>query len=167
MSSATPVMTWSAFSAHQFLITSVFPTGSSSPKYRSAVDCEITTEKDYMKKLAAKVFSIKGKMIKIAYPQELFEKGNAPNILSSIAGNIFGMKAVKNLRLEDIKIPKEILNSFSRPKYWIKIIIKIIKITDKPLLGTIVKPKLGLKTIDHASVSYDSWIGVCDICKDD
>ena len=49
---------------------------------------------DYVKQLRAKVFSIKGNWIKIAYPQELFEYDNVPNILSSIAGNIMGMKAV-------------------------------------------------------------------------
>ena len=128
---------------------------------------ELSTEEDYMKKLAAKVFSIKGKNVKIAYPVGLFEKGNAPNILSSIAGNIFGMKAVKNLRLEDIKIPKEILNSFEGPKYGIKGIRKMMRVKTRPLLGTIIKPKLGLKTRDHARVAYDAWIGGCDIVKDD
>jgi ribulose-bisphosphate carboxylase large chain len=128
---------------------------------------ELTTEKDYMKKLAAKVYSIKGNLVKIAYPSQLFEKGNAPNILSSIAGNIFGMKAVKNLRLEDIKIPKSILNSFYGPKYGIKGIRKIMKVKNRPLLGTIVKPKLGLKTRDHAKVAYDAWVNGCDATKDD
>jgi len=128
---------------------------------------ELTTEKDYMKNLAAKVFSIKGNWVKIAYPSALFEKGNAPNILSSIAGNIFGMKAIKNLRLEDIKIPKEIINSFYGPKYGIKGIRKLMKIKNRPLLGTIIKPKLGLKTKDHAKVAYDAWLGGCDIVKDD
>lgn len=128
---------------------------------------ELTTEKKYMQKLAAKVFYIKGNFVKIAYPCELFEKGNAPNILSSIAGNIFGMKIVKNLRLEDIKIPKEILNSFLGPKYGIKGIRKMMKVKSRPLLGTIIKPKLGLKTKDHANVAYDAWVGGCDVVKDD
>lgn len=128
---------------------------------------EVKSEKDYVKKLAAKVFSIKGNYVKIAYPSGLFEKANAPNILSSIAGNIFGMKIVKNLRLEDIKIPKEILNSFCGPKYGIEGIRKILKIYDRPLLGTIIKPKLGLKTKDHAYVAYDAWKGGCDLVKDD
>lgn len=128
---------------------------------------EVKSEKDYVRKLAAQVFSIKGNMVKIAYPSELFEKGNAPNILSSIAGNIFGMKIVKNLRLEDIKIPKEILNSFEGPKYGIEGIRKIMKIKDRPLLGTIVKPKIGLRTKDHAYVAYDAWRGGCDMVKDD
>ncbi len=128
---------------------------------------EVSTKKNYVNKLAAKVFSIKGKKVKIAYPSELFEGGNAPNILSSIAGNIFGMKIVKNLRLEDIGIPKKILNSFSGPKYGIEGIRKIMKIPKRPLVGTIIKPKLGLKTLDHAKTAYESWIGGCDIVKDD
>ncbi|MGV8151599.1 MAG: type III ribulose-bisphosphate carboxylase [Candidatus Nanoarchaeia archaeon] len=128
---------------------------------------EVSTEKEYMKKLGAKVFSINGNSVKIAYPQQLFEKGNVPNIMSSIAGNVFGMKIVKNLRLEDIKIPKEILSSFRGPKYGIEGIRKFMKIKDRPLLGTIVKPKLGLNTRDHAYVAYDAWRGGCDLVKDD
>jgi ribulose-bisphosphate carboxylase large chain len=128
---------------------------------------EVKSEKDYVKRLAAKVFSIKRNMVKVAYPSELFEKGNAPNILSSIAGNIFGMKIVKNLRLEDIKIPKDILDSFRGPKYGIEGIRKMMKVYDRPLLGTIIKPKLGLKTKDHAYVAYDAWRGGCDVVKDD
>jgi len=34
-------------------------------------------------------------------------------------------------------------------------------------VGTIIKPKLGLRTPDHAKVAYDAWIGGCDIVKDD
>ncbi len=128
---------------------------------------DVKTKKDYVNKLAAKVFSINGKKVKIAYSSELFEKGNVPNILSSIAGNIFGMKIVKNLRLEDINIPKKILNSFSGPKYGINGIRKMMKIPKRPLIGTIIKPKLGLKTIDHAKTAYEAWIGGCDIVKDD
>jgi ribulose-bisphosphate carboxylase large chain len=132
----------------------------------------VGTEKNYMKKLAAKVFSIKhidskNAFVKIAYPSALFEKGNAPNILSSIAGNIFGMKIVKNLRLEDIQIPKSIVNSFHGPKYGVDGIRKFMKVKDRPFLGTIVKPKLGLNAKDHAKVAYEAWVGGCDFVKDD
>jgi len=121
----------------------------------------------YVEKLKARVFSIKGDFIKIAYPQELFESNNVPNILSSIAGNILGMKAVKTIRLEDISFPKKMINSFSGPKYGINGIRKIMKIQKRPLVGTIIKPKLGLNTKHHAQSAYESWIGGCDIVKDD
>lgn len=127
----------------------------------------VSTEKKYVEKLAAKVFSIKGNMTEIAYPQKLFEKGNAPNILSSIAGNIFGMKVVDNLRLEDISVPKSILKSFYGPKFGIHGIRKFMKVKDRPFLGTIIKPKLGLHAKDHAAVAYQAWLGGCDFVKDD
>lgn len=38
---------------------------------------------------------------------------------------------------------------------------------DRPLVGTIIKPKLGLRPRDHARVAYEAWIGGCDIVKDD
>ena len=127
----------------------------------------LTTEKPYMQKLAAKVFEIKGKHIKIAYPIELFELDNVPNIMSSVAGNIFGLKDIKNLRFEDIQFPDKILKAFKGPEYGIEGIRKILKVYNRPLVGTIVKPKLGLNTKDHAKVAYDAWIGGCDIVKDD
>lgn len=128
---------------------------------------KVGTQKAYVNKLGARVFSVKGKIVKIAYPEELFEGNNAPNILSSIAGNVFGMKAVKGLRLEDVHFPKNIINSFKGPKYGIEGIRKIMNVYNRPFLGTIVKPKLGLNTKDHAKVAYDAWIGGCDFVKDD
>ena len=128
---------------------------------------ELTTTKPYVEKLAAIVFNIEGNTAKIAYPNELFEAGNMPNILSSVAGNVFGLRALKNLRLNDINFPEKLLDGFKGPKYGIKGIRKLLKIYDRPLVGTIIKPKLGLKTADHARVAYEAWLGGCDIVKDD
>ena len=128
---------------------------------------ELTTIKHYVKKLAAHVFSIKGNDVKIAYPIELFEEENMPNILSSIAGNVFGLKTLKNLRLNDIYFPPQLIKNFKGPKYGIEGIRKLLKVNARPLVGTIIKPKLGLKTADHAEVAYEAWLGGCDIVKDD
>ena len=128
---------------------------------------ELSTVKPYVLKLAAHVFSIEGSNVKIAYPLQLFESGSMPNILSSVAGNVFGLRALKNLRLNDILFPRELIRSFKGPKYGIKGIRKLLKVNDRPLVGTIIKPKLGLKTVDHAKVAYDAWVGGCDIVKDD
>jgi len=128
---------------------------------------ETTTTKPYVKRLAAKVFEIRGNEIKIAYPLDLFEPGNMPNILSSVAGNVFGMKNLKNLRLNDIHFPEKLLRGFKGPKFGISGIRKLLGIPKRPLIGTIIKPKIGLKTEDHAKVAYDAWIGGCDIVKDD
>jgi len=128
---------------------------------------ELTTIKPYVEKLAARVFSIDGNNIRIAYPIELFEHGNMPNILSSVAGNVFGLRALKNLRLNDIHLPMELVRSFRGPKYGIGGVRELLGVKDRPLVGTIIKPKLGLKTEDHAKVAYDAWAGGCDVVKDD
>ncbi len=128
---------------------------------------ELTTEKAYVEKLAAHVFNINGNSVKIAYPMHLFEPGNMPNILSSVAGNVFGLKTLRNLKLRDISFPSELVKSFKGPKYGIEGIRKLLDVYDRPLIGTIIKPKLGLKTSDHAKVAYEAWVGGCDIVKDD
>jgi len=128
---------------------------------------ELTTVKPYMMGLAAKVYAIEGNVIKVAYPSELFEPGNMPNILSSVAGNVFGLDAISGLRLNDIRIPQSLLEGFHGPKYGIEGVRKLLGVHDRPLVGTIIKPKLGLRTEDHANVAYEAWKGGCDIVKDD
>jgi ribulose-bisphosphate carboxylase large chain len=128
---------------------------------------ELTTTKPYVEKLAARVYSLVENVAKIAYPMELFEPGNMPNILSSISGNVFGLRTLMNLRLNDASFPDRLTRSFKGPKYGVEGIRRLMKVFDRPLVGTIIKPKLGLKTKDHAKVAYEAWSGGCDIVKDD
>jgi len=128
-----------------------------------------TIKKRITKKLSPKIFYInsKNKRVRIAYPLELFELGNLPEIMSSVGGNIFGMKSVKGLLWEDVTLPKKMLKSFKGPKYGIKGIRKMLKVKKRPLLGTIIKPKVGLNEKEHAKVAYEAWVGGCNIVKDD
>ena len=51
----------------------------------------------------------------IAYDIDLFEGNSIANLTASIIGNVFGMKAVKALRLEDMRIPVAYLKTFQGP----------------------------------------------------
>jgi len=115
----------------------------------------------------AKAYEIETDMVKVAYPIELFEPGNMPQIISSIAGNIFGMKAIQNLRLEDIRWPQKLARSFRGPLLGTAGIRKIFRVRDRPLTATVPKPKLGLTAREHARVGYHAWIGGIDLLKDD
>lgn len=128
-----------------------------------------TLTKKMKKRLHARVFSLNSRtgIAKIAYPPGLFEAGSIPQLLSSVAGNVFGMKEVKNLRLLDINFPNRYIRSFKGPRHGIQGIRRILKVRKRPLLGTIVKPKLGLGERQHASVAEQAWLGGCDIVKDD
>jgi len=128
-----------------------------------------TMNKWVARKLKPHVFYISKKTgeVRIAYPSELFEAGNMPQIYSAVAGNIFGMSAVKNLRLQDIHFPKSIMNRFAGPKFGIEGVRRLLKIKKRPLVGTIIKPKVGLDEKNHARVAYEAWTGGLDIIKDD
>ncbi len=128
-----------------------------------------TVNKKTQKKITPKVYYLDKKNLRcrIAYPIELFELGNLPEILSSVGGNIYGMKCVKGILWEDIRIPRKMLKSFQGPRFGIKGIRKYLGVYNRPLIGTIVKPKVGLNEKEHAKVAYESWIGGCDIVKDD
>lgn len=130
---------------------------------------QVTTSTKNCDNISAKVYAldIKNRIFKIAYPLDLFEPGNMPQILSSIAGNIFGMKIVDNLKLLDIHFPDKIINSFKGPEQGIIGVRRKLNIIDRPLVGTIVKPKVGLLPKEQAKVAFNAWYGGCDIVKDD
>jgi ribulose-bisphosphate carboxylase large chain len=128
-----------------------------------------TMNKHIGKTLTPKVYYLdeKNKRCRIAYPLELFELGNLPEIMSSIGGNIYGMKSAEGLRWEDVTIPEKMLKSFHGPRFGIEGIRKYLGVYNRPLVGTIVKPKVGLTSEEHAKVAYNSCKGGCDIVKDD
>nr|VDS11111.1 RuBisCO long chain, Form III-b [uncultured Candidatus Pacearchaeota archaeon] len=121
----------------------------------------------HVKKVAAKVFEAKGEWIKIAYPEEHFEEGNMSQILASIAGNVFGMKAVGALRLEDMQFTKKIIKSFPGPQFGRNGVRNIFKEYKRPLMLSVAKPKVGLTTKEHVEVGRQIWEGGLDLLKDD
>ncbi|MEK6829420.1 MAG: type III ribulose-bisphosphate carboxylase, partial [Nanoarchaeota archaeon] len=110
---------------------------------------------------------VEGNYAHIAYPRDLWEKGNMPQLLSGIAGNIFGMKALKNLRLVDVSLPEEYLKSFPGPNLGISGIRKYFKVYDRPITGAVPKPKVGFSAEEHAKIGYETWMGGFDCVKDD
>jgi len=128
---------------------------------------EVTTMRPRIRKLMAKTCRIDRSLLTVAYPIRLFEPGNMPQIISSIAGNIFGMKAIRNLRLEDIRWPNELTESFRGPTFGIEGIRRILRVKKRPLTATVPKPKLGLTAKEHAEVGYEAWVGGIDLLKDD
>lgn len=128
-----------------------------------------TLQDRIFKKLAAKVIYVneKKKIIKIAYPLELFERGNIPQFLATAAGNIFSMKKIKRLRIEDISFPEKYVNSFLGPQTGLKGIKKIYGIKNRPIVGCIIKPKVGLSPKETADLAYKVFSNGVDLIKDD
>lgn len=120
-----------------------------------------------MKSLMATAYEVQGNYVKVAYPADLWENGNVPQLLSGIAGNIFGMKALKNLRLIDVSLPQDYLKYYKGPNLGIAGLRKYFKVYDRPLTGAVPKPKVGFSSEEHAKIGYETWMGGFDLVKDD
>ncbi|MFG1854973.1 form I ribulose bisphosphate carboxylase large subunit [Actinomadura geliboluensis] len=103
----------------------------------------------------------------IAYDLDLFEEGSIANLTSSIIGNVFGFKALKALRLEDMRIPTPYVKTFQGPAHGIVMEREYLGKFGRPLLGATVKPKLGLSARNYGRVVYEALRGGLDFTKDD
>jgi ribulose-bisphosphate carboxylase large chain len=103
----------------------------------------------------------------IAYDIDLFEEGSIANLTASIIGNVFGFKAVKALRLEDMRIPFAYLKTFQGPATGVIVERERLNKFGRPLLGCTCKPKLGLSGKNYGRVVYEGLKGGLDFLKDD
>jgi ribulose-bisphosphate carboxylase large chain len=103
----------------------------------------------------------------IAYELDLFEEGSLANLTASIIGNIFGFKAVKALRLEDMRFPVALLKTYQGPATGLIVERERMDKFGRPLLGATVKPKLGLSGKNYGRVVCEGLKGGLDFLKDD
>jgi ribulose-bisphosphate carboxylase large chain len=103
----------------------------------------------------------------IAYECDLFEEGSIANLTASLIGNVFGFKAVKALRLEDMRLPFGYLKTFLGPATGVIVERERLDVFGRPLLGATVKPKLGLSGKNYGRVVYEGLRGGLDFLKDD
>lgn len=128
-----------------------------------------TLDKEIFDKYSGKVVDINGKKIVVAFPVDDFsiDIGGVPQILSVIAGNLFGLSEAQGIRLEDVQFPNSVLKEFKGPKFGIDGLRDVLDRPEKPLVGTIVKPKIGLSPKQMADYVYECGIGGLTNGKDD
>jgi len=145
--------------------------GESSTATWTVVWTDLLTACDVYRAKAFKVDTVPGAADQffgfIAYECELFEEGSIANLTASIIGNVFGFKAVKALRLEDMRIPYAYLKTFQGPATGLIVERERLDKFGRPLLGATVKPKLGLSGKNYGRVVFEGLKGGLDFLKDD
>jgi len=130
----------------------------------------VQTETDFSHTMDALVYKVdlKKELVWIAFPWRLFDRGgNIQNILTYIVGNVLGMKQINALKLLDVWFPPAMLEQYDGPSYTLDDMKKYLGIKNRPVLGTIIKPKMGLTSAEYAEVCYDFWVGGGDFVKND
>ena len=103
----------------------------------------------------------------IAYPIDLFEEGSVVNVFTSLVGNVFGFKAIRTLRLEDVRFPLAFVKTCGGPPNGIQVERDKMNKYGRPMLGCTLKPKLGLSAKNYGRAAYECLRGGLDFTKDD
>jgi Ribulose 1,5-bisphosphate carboxylase, large subunit len=127
---------------------------------------DVPAEREVHQKLGAHVISAEGNTVVIDFPEEIFEPDNVPQILSVVAGNLYGLGGLKACKLLDVDFDP-IAKYYPGPEFGIEDVRKMLKVYDRPLVGTIIKPKVGLSPKRTAEVAEQAALGGLDLIKDD
>jgi len=103
----------------------------------------------------------------IAYPIDLFEEGSVVNVFTSLVGNVFGFKAIRALRLEDVRFSLHYVKTCNGPPSGIQVERDRMNKYGRPMLGCTIKPKLGLSAKNYGRAVYECLRGGLDFTKDD
>ena len=132
---------------------------------------DLLTDLDYYKGRAYAIEDVPGDdeafYAFIAYPLDLFEEGSVVNVLTSLVGNVFGFKAVRSLRLEDVRVPVAFVVTCGGPPNGIQVERDKMNKYGRALLGCTIKPKLGLSAKNYGRACYEGLRGGLDFTKDD
>lgn len=90
-----------------------------------------------------------------------------PNLLSTVAGNLFELKEFSGLKLLDLQLPESFAAAYPGPQYGIAGTRELTNIQQRPLIGTIIKPSVGLSPTQTADVVEQLVESGIDFIKDD
>ena len=104
--------------------------------------------------------------LQISWPLENLGP-SLPNLMSTIAGNLFELRQVSGLRITDLQLPASFARAYQGPAFGIEGTRKLAGVSAGPLIGTIIKPSVGLSVEQTAQQVRELVAGGIDFIKDD
>jgi ribulose-bisphosphate carboxylase large chain len=105
-------------------------------------------------------------IVKVSWSIENFGY-NLPVLVSTLQGNLYEIKQFTGLKLLDIELPASFGNYYSGPAFGIDGCRKLTGVNDRPLIGTIIKPSIGLSIEQTADIVKTLAEAGIDFIKDD
>ena len=90
-----------------------------------------------------------------------------PNLMATMAGNLYELRPVKSLRLLDFDLPRAFADAYPGPAFGIAGTRALTGVPQAPLIGTIIKPSVGLSAADTAAMVEQLCAAGIDFIKDD
>ncbi|HEY1923161.1 MAG TPA: RuBisCO large subunit C-terminal-like domain-containing protein, partial [Tepidisphaeraceae bacterium] len=92
---------------------------------------------------------------------------NLPTLLSTIQGNLYELREFSGLRLADIELPESFASHYTGPRFGIRGTRKLTGVEGRPIIGTIIKPSIGLSAGATAELVGQLAGAGIDFIKDD
>lgn len=92
---------------------------------------------------------------------------NLPNLMATVAGNLFELQQFSGLRLEDVQLPAAFAQQYPGPQFGIEGTRQLTGVWDRPIIGTIIKPSVGLSPQQTALQVRELIEAGLDFIKDD
>jgi ribulose-bisphosphate carboxylase large chain len=90
-----------------------------------------------------------------------------PNLRATVAGNLFELQQFSALRLVNLWLPGEFRDRYPGPQFGVEGTRRLTSVYDRPLIGTIIKPSVGLSADATAELVEKLIAGGIDFIKDD
>lgn len=90
-----------------------------------------------------------------------------PNVMATVAGNLFELQCVSGLRITDLKLPVAFAEVSPGPAFGIAGTRRLAGVAQGPIIGTIIKPSVGLSPKQTAAEVRQLVAGGIDFIKDD
>src|SRR5215469_3286947 len=92
---------------------------------------------------------------------------NLPALVSTVQGNLYELSQFSGLKLIDIEFPPSFAKQFRGPKFGVAGCRKLTAVRERPLIGTIIKPSIGLTPQQTANLVKTLVEAGIDFIKDD
>jgi ribulose-bisphosphate carboxylase large chain len=92
---------------------------------------------------------------------------NLPTALTTVYGNLGELQELSGIRLLDVELPRALAESCPGPAFGVEGTRALLGIRDRPILGTIVKPSVGLSPEQTAELVETLADAGLDFVKDD
>jgi ribulose-bisphosphate carboxylase large chain len=90
-----------------------------------------------------------------------------PNLVATVAGNLFELKPFSGLKLLDITLPPAFLDRYQGPQFGVAGTRRLTGVEGRPLIGTIIKPSVGMNPEETATQVQTLVEAGIDFIKDD
>lgn len=104
--------------------------------------------------------------VKISFPIDNVG-ANLPTLAATVAGNLFDLGEVTGMRLLSLSLPEQYRRQFDMPRHGIAGTRKLTGVAQAPLLGTIIKPNVGLSAVQTGELVTQLCEAGVDFIKDD